>query len=483
MKFSKYAFSSAIEVANAIKFGSITSLELTELIITRIKKYNSSLNAIVTLVRKQALKRAKNADKALERGQYWGPLHGVPITIKDTFDTQGIRTTAGSPSLSDNMPVEDAIPVTRLKNAGAIIIGHTNVPIMAGDWQSYNELFGTTKNPWDLNRTPGGSTGGGAAAIAAGLSFLSLGSDVGGSIRIPAHFCGVYGHKPTINFVSGIGHTPKSPNCPSLLWVYGPLARSPQDLRLALEIIGGPEPENAIAYSWKLPQERGEDLSDYRLGFVWDNAECPVTPEVKDVLEEVIKTVENKTASIEEGWPKEFDPKKAYDNYRFYLASEYASFLRDKEFEQMKKRSSELDVTYSVIRAKAWTVPHKYYQYAAQERLKDRAQWSNYFKNHDAFLLPVSFLPAFPHDHSQPAMDRILQTSLGQRKYDEIMFWISHASLMGLPATVAPIGFTRDGLPVGIQIIGPYSEDATTIHVASKITELLGGFKPPKYYV
>ncbi|MGD2142667.1 MAG: amidase family protein, partial [Candidatus Bathyarchaeota archaeon] len=265
LKHSDLSFTSASKAAATIHRGEITSLDLTKHILDRIERYNSILNAIVTLTRGDALATAKAADDAIDRGEIMGPLHGVPITIKDCFEVAGVRTTAGSTKFSNHVPQNDACTVARLRKSGAVILGKTNVPIMAGNWQTYNKIFGTTNNPWDTERTPGGSTGGGAAALAAGLSYLSLGSDIGGSIRIPSHFCGLYGHKPSLNVVPLQGHIPKSVYHPPLLSVAGTLSRSPQDLRLALETIGGPSAEEEKAYTWALPPARSKRLSDYHI--------------------------------------------------------------------------------------------------------------------------------------------------------------------------------------------------------------------------
>ncbi|UCH56684.1 MAG: amidase [Candidatus Bathyarchaeota archaeon] len=479
---SDLAFASATEVAGIIQRGKITSQEIIGHIFDRIESYNPEINAIVTLVRDEAMARARAADEALSKGEVWGPLHGVPCTAKDCFEIAGVRTTAGSPSLSDHFPEKDATAVARLKAAGAVIIGHTNVPIMAGDWQSYNKVFGTTNNPWDPSRTPGGSTGGGAAALAAGLSYLSLGSDIGGSIRLPAHFCGVYGHKPSINVAPLDGYIPKPVYDPPILYVAGSLARSAEDLRAALEIVGGPGPEEAKSYSWDLLPERGERLSDYRLGYVVDHPACSLTHGVKEVILDTVEKLKERGVRLEEGWPEWVEPVEQYTTYRFLLASTYAGFLRDDEYEAKKKQASKQDGTYEAILAKAWTAPHKHFLAAQAERREARAAWQEYFVNHDAFLLPPSFLPAFPHDHSLPYWGRRLQTPEGLRNYEDIYFWISFATLTGLPATVAPVGRTKNGLPVGIQIIGPYLEDATPIDIAAKISDVIGGFTPPEGY-
>lgn len=477
------AFGTATEAARAVRSGAISSRELTERILKRIEQYNPSLNAIVTLLRDEALARARAADEALARGQWWGPLHGVPITVKDAFEIAGVRTTAGNPSLRDHIPREDSVAVARLRAKGGVILGHTNVPLMLGDWQSYNEIFGTSNNPWNLERTPGGSTGGGAAALAAGLSYLEVGSDIGGSIRVPAHFCGVYGHKPTLNLIPQRGHIPPPPGGPPSpppdLPVAGPLARSAADLKVALEILGGPDPEEAIAYSWSLLPARGARLADYRIGFVSDSPLCPVSSDMKEVLVAAMEALRKAGAHLEEGWPAGVDPAKQYDTYRFLLDSFFAFSLRDDQIEARRERATRQDGSYEAIEALAWTAPHKHFLAANNERMAARAVWQEYFRTHDAFLLPTTFVPAFRHDHSEPLEKRILTTPEGPRRYLDLLFWISFATLAGLPATTAPIGRTREGLPVGIQIMGPYLEDATPIHIAGQMADVVGGFTPP----
>ena len=482
---SDLVFISALEAARAIEKGEVSSLELTKHILERIEKYNPTLNAIVTILKDDALNRARAADEALAKGEIWGPLHGVPCTIKDTIEIANVITTAGSPDLATHMPKRHADVVERLLGAGAVIIGHTNAPLMGGDWQSYNEVYGTSNNPWDHKRTPGGSTGGGAAALAAGLSYLSIGSDIGGSIRIPAHFCGVYGHKPSLNVVPMRGHIPPPPEVlipPQDLAVTGPLARSAADLKLALKIIGGPNRTDAIAYSWNLPPARGTRLSDYRIGYVLDDVLCPVTSEVKEVLSHAVKAVRETGADLDEGWPSGVNPSDQYDTYRFLLSSSFASELRNDKLEEFRERATRKDGSYESKLAWAWTAPHKYFQAISSARIEARAIWQDYFRTHDVFLLPTTFISAFPHDHSHPPEKRRLITPDGPRKYFDLLFWISFATLAGLPATTAPIGLTKDGLPVSIQIVGPYLEDATPIDFAGKLADIIGEFQPPKGY-
>lgn len=479
-------FASALEAARAIRRKDVSSLELTKHQLERIERYNPRLNAIVTLTREEALARARAADEALARGEWWGPFHGVPCTVKDTFEMAGVRTTAGAKFLANYVPTTDAVVVARLLASGAVILGKTNVPLMAMDWQSYNNVFGTTNNPWELTRTPGGSTGGGAAALAAGLGYLTLGSDIGGSIRIPAHFCGVYGHKPTLNLVPRRGHIPPPPGTPpsppAELPVAGPLSRSAADLKAAIEVLGGPDAEEAIAYRWSLPPARGSRLSDYRIGFVLDDTVCPVSSSVKEVIAAAVEALRKAGATLEEGWPSGVVPAAQYDTYLYLLDSVFAFDLRDDQMQEMRKRAAVQDGSYEAKQALAWTAPHQRFLAANSARMADRAVWQDYFRTHDAFLLPTAFVPAFPHDHSEPFEKRVLTTPEGPRRYKDLLFWISFATLTGLPATTAPVDLTRDGLPVGIQIIGPYLEDATPIDLAGKLADVVGGFRPPKRY-
>ena len=485
VELSDLTFASALEAARAIRRGDISSLELTRYILERIEQYNPALNAVITILRDDALDRARAADEALAKGELWGPLHGVPCTVKDTFEIAGVLTTAGSPELASYVPKKDAVVVARLRAAGAVIIGHTNAPLMAGDWQSYNEIFGTTNNPWDLTRTPGGSTGGGAAALAAGLSYISIGSDIGGSIRIPAHFCGVYGHKPSLNVVPVRGHIPPPPGTlrpPADLAVAGPLARTAADLKVALDIFGGPDPEEAIAYSWTLPPARGTRLSDYQIGYVIDDPLCPISSNVKEVLVKTIEALREVGVRLEEGWPPGVDLAEQYDTYRFLLWSTFAYELRDDQIDEVRERAANQDGSDEAIEAWAWTAPYKHFQAASKARIAARVVWQEYFHTHDAFLLPTAFVPAFLHDHSEPQIERKLSAPEGPRPYFDLLFWISFATLTGLPATTAPIGLTSEGIPVGIQIMGSYLEDATPIDIAGKLADVVGGFRPPEGY-
>ena len=479
-------FASALDAAHAIRTGQVSSVELTTRMLARIGQFNPKLNAIVTLTPDAALGRARAADEARARGDWWGPFHGVPVTIKDTYEVDGVRTTAGMPSLKDNVSPRNAVVVARLKGAGALILGKTNVPAAAADWQSYNSIFGQSNNPWDVTRTPGGSTGGGAAALAAGLTYLEPGSDLAGSIRIPAHFCGVFGHKPTLDLVPMRGHIPPPPGIPagppSTLPVAGPLARSASDLRAAMEVLGGPDEAEARAYRWALPAARRARLRDYRIGYVLDHPRCPVSPEVGEPLAAAVEALRKAGANLQEGWPPGVNVEEQYDTYFFLLMALYTPPARDEQLDELRRLAANQDGSYRARWAAAVTASVTAYRTMDTRRRAARAIWQAYFRTYDAFLMPTAFVPAFPHDQRPNQFERVLATPAGPRPYFDILFWISFASLAGLPATTAPVGLTRGGLPVGIQIVGPYLEDATPIDVAGRLTEVVGGFRPPPGY-
>jgi amidase len=484
----EFDFASAVTLARAIRARDVSSVEVTNRMLDRIQRFNPKLNAIITLAADMALARARASDEALARGELWGHFHGVPCTIKDTLETAGVRTTAGAPFLAKHVPTRDATVVERLRGAGAVMLGKTNVPFMAADWQSFNDVFGMTSNPWDLSRTPGGSSGGEAAALAAGLTYLSVGSDLAGSIRVPAHFCGIYGHKPTLGIVPRAGHIPPPPGGPppppSPLGGMGPLARSAGDLRAVLEVIAGPPDDETIAYRWSLPPARGSRLADYRIGFVLDDRACPVAPDVGDVLATAIEALRKAGAHIEEGWPKGVAPAEQFDTFSFLVAALFrAPSIRADQMEELRKLAARQDGSLAAKDAVAVTTASlQQFQTAMLKRMAARAAWNDYFRVHDVFLMPTAFVTAFPHDRSMPQDLRRIATANGPREYAELRFWISFASLTGLPATTAPVGLTRGGLPVGIQIIGPYLEDATPIDVAARLADLVGGFRAPKAY-
>jgi amidase len=505
---AEFAFLSALEAAELIRKKKISSLELTRYMFDRIERYNPALNAFVYQLKDSALARAQQADDALARNEAPGPFHGVPIQVKESFAVAGQPCTWGIPIFKDARPAQNAAAVDRLLGAGAILLGATNVPVNLSDWQSYNPIYGATNNPWDLSRTPGGSSGGAAAALAAGLGYLSMGSDIGGSIRIPSNFCGIYGHKPTQDLISSRGHQPGGvpglAGSSTLLAVVGPMARSAQDLLAALKVLGGPEGSDAKAWKWDLPAPRAQRLRDFRVGYVLDDPIAPPAPDVRAVLENTIENLRRVGVQLKPGWPAGFELRPLLESYRYIL---YAIFI-SRSPEPIKKslRDEYERAAGPDAAAKLSSLPD--WQEQIMRRLQSRALWQSYFEEIDVFLSPATFTAAFPHDHSEPQSARKIETVAGPRSYPETLAWMGPASLTGCPATVVPVGRTSavsdaenavsveaptdrgsqrglprwDGLPVGIQIMGPYWEDATPLVFADLLAREFGGFSPPPGY-
>jgi amidase len=487
-------FGTATQAIKAMKTGVISSRELTKHVFSRIKKHNEKINAFVTLNEEQALKRARKADDALAAGKNWGPLHGLPILIKDQFPTAGLRTTCGFPELADYIPKENAVAVDRLLNAGAIIIGKTNTPIGASDIQTYNKVAGTTNNPWDVSKTSGGSTGGGAAALAAGLGFLELGADLAGSIRTPSNFCGICGHKPSLNLVPLQGSIPPLPSLvpPSInlagsndLAVVGPLARCARDLKLELQIIAGPAPEDAKSLRCSLPKPRKAKLKEYKIGYVTDDPFCPVAPEIANIMSNTAFTLRREGVKLKEGWPEGIAPAEVFHIY-FKLMAAFVSqspVFTDAVIGMMKHLFQTPYGDYQRNFVDGLTISYKDWQMLSVCRLASRLTWQKYFKEYDAFLMPANCVTAFAHNHDRNMWGRIIESPDGPRYYGETFKWISIATLAGLPVTVIPVDKTKANLPVGIQIMGPYMEDGTSLDLAMKMEDVLGGFVPPPEFI
>ncbi len=431
----------AIDAATAVRNKDISSRELTDLVFERIDDRNSQVNAVIEFRREEALAEAAAADAAVARGDKVGPLHGVPMTIKESFNVAGMHTTWGNPEFADFVAQSDATVTARLRAAGAVIIGKTNVPFMLADNQTANEIYGVTNNPSDLTRTPGGSSGGPAAALAAGMTFLEFGTDLSGSIRNPASFSGVYGLRPSPDIVPPTGMEPPAPPAVPLgmmhLTAVGPLARSAADLRLALQVTAGPEGPLAQAYRWSLPAPRHRDIGDFRVGFVLDDPAAPVSTEVSELLATAIDSMRMRGAAVVEGWPDGVDPQAQFHNFGFLLDAFFAM---------------QGDGALS----------HKSFIERDNQRMATRATWTRYFGDVDVFVCPTNIGPAFPHD-TRCFDQRTIATPSGERPYHEQFFWTSHATLAGLPAASIPIGTTPAGLPVGMQVIGPPYEDDTVL--------------------
>jgi amidase len=480
------AFASAIQLSNEIRERRIGCVELLDFYLARAERHNPALNAIVVWQIGQARDRARAADAALARGECWGPLHGVPMTVKESFNVAGLPTTFGNPIWKDNIAAENAFLVDRLLQAGAIIFGKTNVPYMLADAQSYNEIYGTTNNPWDPARSPGGSSGGEAATLAAGLSALGAGSDIAGSVRNPAHYSGVYGHKPTWGLISSLGHAPPGVMTPTDISVVGPMARHAEDLALALSALAGPDLLQRAAWRVELPPPRRRLLAEFRVA-VWASSPlCRIDPSVSDPFDRAIRAIARAGATVDAAARPGMDDEEHHRLFILLLRAATASRMREEDFARQQEIAATIsddDISDRAAVARGATVLHRVWGNANEARTKLRYAWHEFFKRFDVLVTPVAATAAFPHNRNPNRDERTVKVNGKSVPYAEQLFFAGLASLSYLPATAAPIGLTAEGLPVGMQIIGPEGEDPTTIEFARLLAAEIGGFKPPPAYI
>jgi amidase len=481
---SELTYRTAGELVKALADRQVSSRELVDAAITRIEELDPKINAVVVRDFERARVAADAADAALAKGER-RPLLGLPMTVKEQFNIAGLPTTWGHPEFKDWKPEADALAVQRLKAAGAVILGKTNVPIALHDWQSYNEVYGTTNNPWDLGRSPGGSSGGAAAALAAGFVSLELGSDIGGSLRAPAHFCGVFSHKPSLDLLPQRGAGP--PATPAIpfrgdLAVIGPMARSAADLTLALDVLAGPDEwSDGIGYRLALPPPKHDRLDAFRVLVLDANPLCPIADSVVAALDGLGDRLAKAGCQIVRASPKL--PDLALTT-RIYVELLMAFFSADLAGEVQARvatgaaRLSPDDQSLVAAHLRGFTMSHPDWIRASRIRAGLRQRWQALFQDVDIVLLPPMPTPAFPHDHS-PQGARLLDIDGKQVPYDDQITSAAVATLNGLPATTLPIGRSPEGLPIGVQIVGGFLEDRTTIAFAGMIEREFGGFTPP----
>jgi amidase len=476
---SRLEFSSAADLVALQRSGDVSSCELLDLFLERVASHSEAVNAVVTLDATGARAAAENADRARARGESLGPLHGLPMTVKDTFETAGLRTTAGVEELADHVPARDALAVARLRAAGAVIFGKTNTPTWAGDWQTVNPIFGVTNNPWDSSRTPGGSSGGSAAALASGQTPLELGSDIGGSIRVPAHWSGVCGHKGSHGLVPQRGHLPGYPGSlfEADLNVVGPLARNVADLKLAFDVLAGPLPEQATAWSLRLPPPRGASLGEYRVAAWLDDPCCPVDQAMRVVLEAGVEALAREGAKVDVRARPDVDFRDAVFTYLELLLPLNARTWDDEQFELFVGAAAELPEDVPEFQrhlAGALVARYRTWQAASERREQVRARWAEFFRDYDILLCPVILSAAIEHDYEVPQQARSVVVNGEARPYLEQIFWPGLITMSLLPSTVVPVGRTSAGLPVGIQVVGPYLEDRSTLDYAERLCDVVG---------
>jgi amidase len=480
-------YRSVSELRALLDARKVSAVELLDHAVRRIEALDSRINAVVVRDFERALATAVQADAALARGES-RPLLGIPMTVKESFNVGGLPTTWGLPAGRDWQPPEDAVAVARVKAAGAVILGKTNLAIAIADWQSFNPIYGTTNNPWDIMRTAGGSSGGSAAALAAGYVPLELGSDLSGSTRIPAHLCGVFAHKPTSNLVPQRGQVP--PRSPALatdltsgLGVCGPMARTAADLSLALDVLAGPDESDALAYRLTLPPARYGALKDFRVLMLDSHPLLPVAGEIRAALDQLagrLSTTGAKVARSSSLLPDLAESARLHTR----MVRNFVAFGRPPEF--FKKQQEEVaalkpdDDSLKAWRTRAPLLNHHQWMAGEIARARLRQQWAALFREFDVVLCPPFSVVAFPHDQKPDQEQRTIDIDGEAHPYLSLIVWSTVATPPGLPATVMPVGRSKAGLPIGVQIIGPLFEDRTPLTFAGLLEREFGGFvRPP----
>ncbi|WP_413742964.1 amidase [Sodalis sp. RH15] len=478
-------FAPATLLAKRIREGEITSLELVTACLEQIEKHNGVVNAVVILLAEQALARAHSADKALAGGEVWGPLHGVPLTVKESWDVKGLPSTFGLVSLRDNIAGEDALAVSRLKAAGAILVGKTNVPPHLGDWQTIHPDYGTTRNPWDVARTPGGSSGGSAAALASGFSALEIGSDIGGSIRMPAHYCGVYGHKPSYGLVPGRGHGQPGKSAPADITVYGPLSRSAADLDLALGLLAQPDTQAWPAWRVELDSPAPRMGKHFRVG-VWANdSRFPVDNEISAAILEAAESLRRAGVEVEPLARPDFTSGECYEVYVHLLRGATSARQNDKEFAANRAAAAQLaadDKSYRALSLRGNVLTHRDWLGYQQRRYGLIEAWRAYFARFDFLLCPAASTTAFTLFDNVPKEARYLEVNGRRQPSANDYFWLGLSSAAYLPATTLPIALSSSGLPISAQIIGRFGADRACIALADIVERVHHRFATPPMF-
>jgi amidase len=480
------AYRSVGELRAMLDARKVSAKELFDQAIARIEMHDAKINAVVIRDFDRARAAAGAADAALARGEH-GALLGIPMTVKESFNVGGLPTTWGFPHGRDWKSAEDAVAVVRLKQAGAVILGKTNLATAIGDWQSYNVIYGVTNNPWDVARTAGGSSGGSAAALAAGYVPLELGSDISSPLRMPAHVCGVFSHKPSSDLVPQRGHSP--PRSPALqtdltsgLGVAGPMARSADDLALALDLLAGPDTDQADAWRLSLPPARHAQLRDFRVLVIDDHPLLPVANDIRTALDQLAGRL-GKTGATVARSSKLLPDLTETAKLHVRMIRNFAAFGAPPEVFQMARENAATlardDDSLKAQWIRAPLLSHHEWLVAEIGRARLRAQWRELFREFDVVLCPPFSVFAFPHDHSEPREARSIDIDGKVHPYVSLIVWGTLATPPGLPATVMPIARSQAGLPIGMQIIGPFLEDRTSIAFARLVERDFGGFALP----
>jgi len=459
---------SATEQAALIRSLELSARELLDATLARLDAVNPAINAVVVTQRELAAERAIQADNDAARGTFWGPLHGLPITVKEVLDWVGTPSTWGVPELAMYMPKRNATVVDRLLDAGAVLYGKTNVPIMLGEWQAYNAIYGTTNNPWDLTKTPGGSSGGSAVAVATGMTSIEIGSDIGGSIRVPASYCGVFGHKSTFGSIAVAGHEFPGQAGVVDINVLGPMTRTAADLELAWHVLA----DHPTMY----PPMKTK-LADFTAAVMLTNEIGEQDDEVTNALQAAVDALVDAGLTVDPAARPAIDQMEQYENYRLLVRAANGGVEPDEALAQAAidaQRYDEGDRHYTVLEAKGATMTHRDWILAHNRREEFRRAWTAFFGDVDVLLCPITATVAPPHEHDAPFGDQQLVVNGNRVSIIDQWFWSGWSCGVYLPSTMVPIGLGRSGLPVGLQVVAPFRHDRTAIAFAAEVERVLG---------
>lgn len=476
---------SAVAMIGALEKKTISAKELLDIHLDRIDCQNAAVNAVVTIDPENARQRAIASDARRATGALLGKLDGIPMTVKDSLLTAGLRTTSGSELLGDHVPANDAASVSRLKSAGANIIGKTNLPAWAGDIQTHNTLFGVTSNPWSSAHSPGGSSGGSAAALAMGFTALEVGSDIAGSLRIPAHACGIYAHKPTLHVVPEAGHVPPPPgsSASTELAVVGPMARSALDLELLFDVLSDDRADSRPGWRAQIAAPRHNQLQDFRVAIWGDDPHLPTDSETRSMIEEIGTELERagvKTSYVARPFEDTGRIGAAYlDLVLPYLAEgETADTLTGLLANVSRHSAAESKYVNLLVDVRQMSAARHLAAKAVQAETIGR--WRRFFGSFDAVVCPVLPTAIGRHQTGEPSWRRTVRIDDKETAYWDQMLWCGAlASFAFLPSTARPVKMSSSGVPIGMQIIGPHMEDRTTLRFAALCDAVLGTFQPP----
>ena len=478
-------FRPATELARLLRSRKLSAIELLENCLDQYMRHNDGLNAVVVTDIDRAKRAAAQSDRRLKRGKPLGPFDGVPMTIKESFDWRGTPSTWGDPRFKDNIASSDAVAVTRMSNAGAIIYGKTNVPLMLADWQSYNDIYGTTNNPWDVTRSPGGSSGGSAAVLATGMSALEIGSDIGASIRNPAHYCGVYGHKPTWGVVPYRGHYLPGIVHTSDITVAGPLARSAHDLAVMMKILVGSDGIDARGTAISLPAAPQKSFKGFRVAVMLSDPVSEVDQPAQDLIAKLAGFLGKRVKKLSMTARPDFSTREAMDIYVALLRSATSRRQSAQDFAANAVKVASFaanDDSYYANMLRAYVMPHRSWLMVNERRHQMRLLWDKFFEDWDVLLCPAAASAAFPHDHVGERHERTIAVNGKRVATTDQLFWAGYSGCFYLPSTIAPLGLTAQGLPSGAQIITRQYGDYTSIRFAELLEREYAGFVAPPGY-